>query len=283
MENRMIRSKSWEILKKNFGSCIKGGIPYLVFVVTSLIVAAVWMISGILRTIESGQFGAASLIAHLGLYGFLVSVIGVLLSFGYLIYLLRMVRHGETGLKNALSGFSRQGVRFLIVTFFLGILVYAVVGLSEYLFDKLDLAWLGSILALVLTVIASLVTWVIPFLIHDDPEESGTGIVRRAWTVMNGRKKKYFALFVPVFMAMFGFLILYVLVGVRVLISAMDDTIALSGVFTSTGISIFYGILVLVAVAFNLYTYILSIVFYETDIARPSYDEVYYSVDYPEE
>lgn len=288
MENSRIRQKAWTILKENLRYYFKGGVPYILFGILIMLTFFGWffrMVSSMLRVPqEDAFFQVGGFLLGMILFMLIVAIAGGLLYYGYQIYLLRLIRHGETEMKNALTGFSSDGFRFLVVAFVVGLLIAAVTGITQYLFEDGNLEAIGGILVTFLSLITGLVTWLFPFLVHDHSEWSIPQIPVKAWEAMRGRKWKYFTLQVPVILLAFAGILLLVLLGVFMLLPVFRG----GGPGTAVP-DVSFGVVFLIWLLYMLFSLLLtfyfttlSIVFYESVIRQPDADEPYYSVDYPD-
>lgn len=287
MENSRIRQKAWTILKENLRYYFKGGVPYILFGILIMLTFFGWffrMVSSMLRIPqEDAFFQVGGFLLGMILFMLIVAIAGGLLYYGYQIYLLRLIRHGETEMKNALTGFSSDGFRFLVVAFVVGLLIAAVTGITQYLFEDGNLEAIGGILVTFLSLITGLVTWLFPFLVHDHSEWSIPQIPVKAWEAMRGRKWKYFTLQVPVILLAFAGILLLVLLGVFMLLPVFRGGPGTAVPDDSFGVVFLIWLLyMLFSLLLTFYFTTLSIVFYESVIRQPDADEPYYSVDYPD-
>lgn len=272
MENSKIRRVSWDILRNNFLDYIKGGVPYIVFnlvVLGSMMALMISMISRLIKGTSIDWLGFTFTIVGFVL---VMMIAAFLLVFGYMLFLLRMVRHGEKDMRNALLGFSREGVRYMGVALLIWLIMSGAFILIEYVAGEVNLDIVGTLAVSAVSMLISLVVWVLPFLIHDHPELSVGALIKKAWQVMDGEKMRYFRLQLSVILLALAVLLVLGLVAALLFIPAYQRGVLDIGSMVVPG-SILYLLFVLASLLLNFYALTLSVVFYETRIASYSSGE----------
>lgn len=276
MTNSEIRSRTITFVKENFFGFIKGVVPLLLIQLLMIGIMGTGIyqfFSAFTPTMDGTMFpdfdvtvGIPSLIL-LGVSWIIAGLVGAFLAYGYNVYILRMLRHGEKRMGHTLSGFSRQGLRFLGVSLLIGLIVGLVMAVIGVIFERLDMPLIEEILTAIISLILTTVTWVIPFLIHDHPEVNFIGIIKGAWDETKGNRIRYLLLFIPAMIVFFVLMVTLITVGIFTIGAPMMQTGSAVGL--NVGLIIAFAIIFfLLNVFMTFYFLALSVMFYEKIINK---------------
>lgn len=281
MTNGQIRQEALAKLKRNFLYYIQGGIPRFVFFLLLFIAGGSWFFRSVIRMSADPFSGIGSFLGGFVLISLVTAIGAGLLNYGYQIYLLRLLRYGETDMQNALSGFSYLGVRFLGMMIPIALILAAVSGALQYLLTSAGAEDAGSFIGSILTLIVGLVLWIIPYLIHDHPEMSAAKVLRLAWDKMRGHKWNFFKLQIPPILVLIVFFLVLILGAVFMMIPIIDSLLR-TGDFSALfapSMLIFLILYFVAGIVIDLYFVTLHITYYENRLATPPVDEIYYTID----